>query len=85
MNLIFIEKIIQKINKEDIYNYSLNEGITLNNEELNTIYTYLKNYYKEFLYNKNIREKLLNELKSHLSLKVAKKIDELYLQYKDKI
>ena len=85
MNLIFIEKIIQKINKEDIYNYSLNEGITLNNEELNTIYTYLKNYYREFLYNKNIREKLLNELKSHLSLKVAKKIDELYLQYKDKI
>lgn len=85
MNLIFIEKIIQKINKEDIYNYSLNEGITLSNEELNTIYTYLKNYYKEFLYNKNIREKLLNELKSHLSLKVAKKIDELYLQYKDKI
>lgn len=85
MNLIFIEKIIQKINKEDIYNYSLNEGITLNDEELNTIYTYLKNYYREFLYNKNIREKLLNELKSHLSLKVAKKIDELYLQYKDKI
>ena len=85
MNLIFIERIIQKINKEDIYNYSLNEGITLSNEELNTIYTYLKNYYKEFLYNKNIREKLLNELKSHLSLKVAKKIDELYLQYKDKI
>ena len=72
MNLIFIERIIQKINKEDIYNYSLNEGITLNNEELNTIYTYLKNYYKEFLYNKNIREKLLNELKSHLSIKVSK-------------
>lgn len=85
MNLIFIERIIQKINKEDIYNYSLNEGITLNNEELNTIYTYLKNYYKEFLYNKNIREKLLNELKSHLSIKVSKKIDELYSQYKDKI
>lgn len=85
MNLIFIERIIQKINKEDIYNYSLNEGITLNNEELNTIYTYLKNYYKEFLYNKNIREKLLNELKSHLSIKTSKKIDELYSQYKDKI
>ena len=85
MNLIFIERIIQKINKEDIYNYSLNEGITLNNEELNTIYTYLKNYYKEFLYNKNIREKLLNELKSHLSIKVSKKIDELYSQHKGKI
>ena len=85
MNLIFIERIIQKINKEDIYNYSLNEGITLSNEELNTIYTYLKNHYKEFLYNKKIREKLLNELKSHLSIKVSKKIDELYSQYKDKI
>ena len=85
MNLIFIERIIQKINKEDIYNYSLNEGITLSNKELNTIYTYLKNYYKEFLYNKNIREKILNELKSHLSIKVSKKIDELYSQYKDKI
>lgn len=85
MNLFLIERYIEKIKKEDIYNYSSKEGIILNNKELDTIYTYLKTYYKTFLRNKDTRLNILNELKSKVSIKVSKKLDELYYLYKDKI
>ena len=84
MNLFFIERYIQKIRKEDIYNYAKSEGINLTNDELNTLYTYLQNYYKTFLRNKDVRIKLLEDLKNKVSLPIANKIDELYYQYKDK-
>ena len=85
MNLFFIERYIDKIKKEDIYNYAIKEGITLNNQELDTLYTYLKTYYKTFLRNKDTRLNILNEIKSKVSIKASKKIDELYYLYKDKI
>ena len=85
MNLFFIERYIDKIKKEDIYNYAIKEGITLNNQELDTLYTYLKTYYKTFLRNKDTRLNILNKLKSKVSIKVSKKLDELYYLYKDKI
>ena len=85
MNLFFIERYIQKIKKEDIYNYASNEGINLTTNELDTLYTYLKTYYKSFLRNKNIRLTLLNELKEKVSIPVSNKLDELYNLYKDKI
>ena len=85
MNLFFIERYIEKIKKEDIYNYAIKEGITLNNQELDILYTYLKTYYKTFLRKKDTRLNILNELKSKVSIKVSKKIDELYYLYKDKI
>lgn len=85
MNLFFIERYIDKTKKEDIYNYAIKEGINLSNQELDTLYTYLKTYYKTFLRNKDTRLNILNELKSKVSIKVSKKIDELYYLYKDKI
>ena len=60
MNLFLIERYIEKIKKEDIYNYSSKEGIILNNKELDTIYTYLKTYYKTLLRNKDTRLNILN-------------------------
>lgn len=85
MNLFFIERYIQKIKKEDIYNYASNEGINLTTNELDILYTYLKTYYKSFLRNKNIRLTLINELKEKVSIPVSNKLDELYILYKDKI
>lgn len=83
MNLFLIEKYIQRIKKEDIYNYALSQGITLDNNELETLYYYLKNYYKPFLKGNQIE--LLQELKSKVKPTTASKIEELYLLYKDKI
>lgn len=85
MNLFFIERYIDRIQKEDIYNYASKEGIKLTNHELDTLYTYLKTYYKTFLRNKDTRFNLLEELKSKVSIKVSNKLDELYYLYKDKI
>ena len=85
MNLFIIERYIQKIRKEDIYNYAYNQGINVNSCDLNTIYNYLKTYYKTFLYNKEIRPKLLTELKSKVAPDIAYKLEELYYQYNDKI
>ena len=85
MNLFFIEKYIQKIKKEDIFNYANNQGINLTKTELDTLYNYLKSNYKTFLYNKETRPKLLTKLKSQVTSITAQKIDELYYQYKDKI
>ena len=85
MNLFFIERYIDRIKKEDIYNYASKEGIELTNYELDTLYTYLKTYYKTFLRNKDTRLNLLEELKSKVSIPVSNKLDELYYLYKDKI
>lgn len=85
MNLFFIEKYIQKIKKEDIFNYANNQGINLTKTELDTLYNYLKSNYKIFLYNKETRPNLLTKLKSQVTSITAQKIDELYYQYKDKI
>lgn len=85
MNIFFIERYIQKIKKDDIYNFAYTEGINLTLEELDTLYTYLKTYYKPFLRQPDTRINLLEELKSKVSLKVSNKLDELYNTYKDKI
>lgn len=83
MNLFLIEKYIQRIKKEDIYNYALSQGITLDNSELETLYYYLKNYYKPFLKGNQIE--LLEEIKSKVKPATASKIEELYLLYKNKL
>lgn len=85
MNLFLIERYIQKIKKEDIYNYVLSQGITLKQKELDTIYYYLKNYYRFFLTNPSIRQQLLTEIKNKVEPNTASKIDELYNQYKNNI
>ena len=85
MNLFFIERYIQKIKKEDIYNYAQSQGLSLNKEELNILYNFLKTNYKIFFTNPDIRQKLLNELKSKVSYQTASKLEELYNQYKNKI
>ena len=85
MNLYFIEKYIQRIKKEDIYNYAKSQEISLTEEELELIYKYLKTNYKLFLINKEKRLELLNNLKSNLNNKASSKLDELYNLYKNKI
>ncbi|MBQ8681300.1 MAG: DUF2624 family protein [Bacilli bacterium] len=85
MNLFFIERYIQKVKKEDIYNYANNQGINLTPSELNTLYHYLKNYYRPFLTNPSTRPKILSELKSQVTPATANKLDELYDLYKNKL
>lgn len=85
MNIFIIEKYIKKITKQDIYNYCLSINLNITDKEIDTIYYYLKNYYHEFLTNKQSRPKLIQEIKPYLSDKVFSKLEELYNTYKDKI
>jgi hypothetical protein len=43
MNKLIILNYINKLKKEDIYNFSLKENIELNDNELDIIYDYIKN------------------------------------------
>lgn len=85
MNLFIIERYIQKIKKEDIYNYAKSQGIILTTNEVDTLYYYLKTYYKTFLTNPKSQLELLSEIKSQVSTPVATKLDELYYRYQNKL
>ena len=48
-----VEPYINKITKNDIYNFALNNNIKLNNNELEFIYNFIKTRYKDVLNNPN--------------------------------
>lgn len=83
MNKLIIINYIKKLTKNDISNYCLKNNIPLTNEELDTIYYYIKNRYNDFLNGKEIE--LLNEIKYKVKSATYNKILELYNTYKDKL
>ena len=64
INKLFIYEYINKLSLDDINKFSLNQGITLSNKELNIIYDYIKNRYKD-IFNDPI--KIINEIKDKVS------------------
>ena len=80
MNKLFIYQYINKITKEDIYNYGIKEGIKLEKNDLDIIYYYLKNEYQRFFNNPEI---ILSEAKDKLNNHTYNKILELYNKYKN--
>ncbi|MBQ8218929.1 MAG: hypothetical protein IJZ79_04180 [Bacilli bacterium] len=80
MNKLFIYEYINKITKENIYNYGLNQGINLEKKDLDIIYYYVKNEYKRFF---NNPEDILLEVKDKLSNNTYNKILQLYNKYKN--
>ena len=83
MNFYLIEEYVNRMQKEDINKFALKQGIILNDEELNTIFTYIKNNYKTIIYGnpKNI----LLDIKEKVSDLTYNKIENLYIKFKDKI
>lgn len=75
-----IKEYVKKITEEEIYNFAKKEGITLTNDELKTIYVYLKNYSDTFLHDDATF--LFEELKEKLQPKTYDKLIELYNKYK---
>ena len=79
MNKQLILNYINKIKKEDINSFSLKQGISLTDNELNIIYDYLKNDSIRLL-NKPLN--VINEIKEKVNNNVYNKIIELYEKYK---
>ena len=83
MNIYLIEEYVNRLKKEDISSFSLKQGIILDNDELDLLYTYIKSNYKTIIYG-NPKDILL-EIKSKVKPLTYNKIENLYIKFKDKI
>ena len=77
-----IKEFVSNLTENDINNFALKEGIMLENEELKTIYMYIKNYWQIFY--KEDASYLLKELNERLKPNTYAKIVELLNKYKKK-
>lgn len=83
MNIYLITEYVNRMTKEDINKYALKQGIILDNEELDLIYTYIKSNYKTILFG-NPKD-ILEEIKVKVKPLTYSKIENLYMKFKDKI
>jgi hypothetical protein len=83
MNDYLLQIYIERLTKNDINDFAITQGISLNNEELDVIYDYLKKHWRTFYYGNP--KSLLEELRNKLSEEAYCKIEALYMQTKDKL
>lgn len=83
MNIYLIEEYVNRLTKNDVNWFSQKQGITLDQEELEVVYTYIKKNYKTIIYG-NPKDILL-EIKEKVKPLTYNKIENLYMKFKDKI
>lgn len=79
MNKNVIKMYVENIKKDDIYNFGLKQGINLTTNELDTIYTSIKNDTDEILEDV---DKYLLRVRNKLSLNTYNVINDLLNKYK---
>lgn len=77
-----INEYVNRMNLDDVNKFAITNGINLNNDELNLIYTYIKNDWRTIVFG-NPR-KILDDLKNKLSLESYSKIENLYTYFKSR-
>lgn len=77
-----IEEYVNRMSLEDINNFARKNGISLNEEELNLIYNHIKNDWRTIVHG-NPRG-ILDNLKSKLSEESYNKIEQFYIQFKNR-
>ena len=75
MYLKIIKKYINKLQKEDIVEFAKKKNLLLDQNELNLIYTTIKNRYKDIL---DDGIKVINEYKNKLKINTYNKLIEVY-------
>ena len=85
MNIYIIQKYINKMTKQDVYFYALKKGLTLNDNEVDKTYNYIKNHYKEYFSGKLTKEQILNDSEEVFTKENFQKFTSFYNEYKDKI
>lgn len=78
----FIENYIQKISKQDILSFAYQNNLSLSKEEIDILYHYLLNNYKDLL-NGNSRG-IFEALEAKIDSDKLDKIKELYKFYYNK-
>ena len=82
MNRLIIYEYINRLRREDVVNFCNMKGINVINEEIDIIYSYIKNDYKRFF---NNPMEVLNEVKCKVNNNTFNEIMKLYDKYKTKI
>lgn len=82
MNKYIIMEYIRKLNRNDIINFANKQGIPLSNDEVETIYYYIKHENRRIL---NKDEFILVEAKDKLNDNAYNYLEKLYYKYKDRI
>ncbi len=76
-----IKEYIDKIDLNDVLNFSNKNGITLSNDEASLIIRYIKNDWRTIIYGNPIN--ILNDLKNRLGNRYNK-VEQLYVYFKNK-
>ena len=79
MNRLFIYEYINRLRYEDVVNFCNYKNISVNDSELQVIYSYIKNDYKRFF---NDPMSVLNEIKYKVSDYTFSEIMKMYDKYK---
>ena len=86
MGEIMIEKLIlnyvNKITKEDIINFGIKNGITLDCTQTDYIFYQVKNNWRTIVFGNPAN--IFNELKNKVDDKTYQKIKQLYFEFKNK-
>ena len=83
MNIYLINEYVNRLKVSDITYYAEKQGITLDKDEAKLIYDYIKNDYRTIIYG-NPKD-ILNEIKFKVKPLTYNKIENLYIQFIDKI
>lgn len=83
MNQFFILNYIKKLTKNDIVNFASKQNISLRDDEIDVIYSYIKTRYSDFFAGRE--KELLLEIKDKVSSSTYLKILEYYQLYLEKV
>jgi hypothetical protein len=77
-----ISEYVNRMTIDDVLNFATQNGVSLNNEELNIIYEYAKKQWRTIVFG-NPR-KILDDLKVKINPISYQKIESLYVYFKNK-
>ena len=79
---LIIKEYINKLNINNIKKYAYNNNISLNDNETNYLYNFIKNNWRELYRKKDIT--ILYELKNNINIDAYNHIITLFNKYKNK-
>jgi len=79
MNKLIIYEYINRLRREDIVNFCNVKEFKVSENEIDTVYSYIKNDYKRFFSNPSV---VLDEIRGKVSDNAFNIIMELYAKYK---
>ena len=77
-----IENYVKTMTEEDVRRYALKEGVSITDQEVTTIYYFIKEKYKDLIKEDGL--KTLKTIKSSISIPLYEEIEKKYITTKNK-